>query len=277
MNDGFAAIVFSKDRSMQLDLLIRSIKKNFNIFDKIVILYKATNQEYKDGYSVIQHRYVNDNIDLYLEKNFKNDLIEIVNIYNKICFFTDDDVVFRNPSISRESISGVLSNKNTACISLRLGNNLTIQDIFTNLPISKPRYYRRADKYLFWNFASVQSDTDFGYPLSVDGHIYNKHIVLPLLNNIKFTNPNNMEGNLFSVRYKLPVEMCCLDTSSVVNIPANRVQNEILNRYSGNEQLSAVALNKLYLNKKQFKLSTIESTPVYSSHQLISLEIENVD
>jgi hypothetical protein len=73
------AIIVTKDRAMQLDACVRSIENNAgNLVDKVHILYKASNDDYLNGYlkcfSSIEKR---DKLDLYVvnESNFRNDFL----------------------------------------------------------------------------------------------------------------------------------------------------------------------------------------------------------
>ena len=45
-------IIFSKDRAAQLDLLLRSIEKNFAkpYYQNVTVIFRASNQSFVDGY-----------------------------------------------------------------------------------------------------------------------------------------------------------------------------------------------------------------------------------
>lgn len=47
-------IVFSKDRAMQLDCLIRSLNKNAaGVFSKIAVVYNASDSKFMEGYNYL--------------------------------------------------------------------------------------------------------------------------------------------------------------------------------------------------------------------------------
>ena len=64
-------IIFSKDRAMQLDLLIRSLV-NYPKVEKVYVLYCATNERHKKSYEDIDKNYAS--INLVEEKCFYEDV-----------------------------------------------------------------------------------------------------------------------------------------------------------------------------------------------------------
>ena len=50
------SIIFSKDRPLQLDLCLRTIRKNFKECSRAVIIYDCSNEDYKKQYTVISDK-----------------------------------------------------------------------------------------------------------------------------------------------------------------------------------------------------------------------------
>ena len=92
-----SAIVFSKDRAAQLDLLLRSINKNCPHFFEVCVLYTYSNEEFKQGYSLIQDKYPShDRYHWVDQTDFQKDLENLVDRSKQILvFLTDDDHVYK--------------------------------------------------------------------------------------------------------------------------------------------------------------------------------------
>lgn len=76
------------------------------------------------------------------------------------------------------------------------------------------------------------ADGDWGYPLSVDGAVFRKWDIFNLLQGTEFSNPNSLEANIQRHIPHFHDTVCaCLEVSRVFNIPANRVQDDYKNRH----------------------------------------------
>ena len=106
-------IIFSKDRALQLDSLLRSIKDNFKIsFESIYILFNTSDNIFANGYKILMGRNYFNNIHWIKEKYFRDDIIEIINGLSddsKVMFIVDDDIVFR--PFKEKYLLGYLTNK----------------------------------------------------------------------------------------------------------------------------------------------------------------------
>ena len=82
----------------------------------------------------------------------------------------------------------------------------------------------------FFTWTWGKGETDWAYPLSVDGHIFDRLEFLAMLQLIPFKAPNSLEHHLqvflplFSNRLGV-----AYPTSRQVNLPLNRVQQEFAN------------------------------------------------
>ena len=94
-----SALIFSKNRALQLDLLLNSIKKNFKQCSEISVLYTTTDK-HKKSYEILQKEH--GGIKFVEQKDFYNDICDITkNFKNQsVVMFTDDDIV-RNPLIKK--------------------------------------------------------------------------------------------------------------------------------------------------------------------------------
>jgi hypothetical protein len=255
-------IVFSKDRPMQLELFIRSFNKYVKDFDKytVRILYTYSNDEYKKGYDkLISNDYYN--IIFIKENNFKNDLINLFNPYEKHSVFFVDDIVFKNPIDFYDNQMEIFENdKNIVCRSLRLNSNLTYCYAM-GCNISRPNFLE--NNIFYWN----GQQGDYGYPMSVDGHIFRTNEILPYVLYMDYRNPNSFEGNMATRPLNLP-KMICYDKSIILNNPCNKVQ---INNPNNHGNITAEELNNKFLEGYIISLENFDNIENESCHKEMDL------
>ena len=132
MNKKIKTIIFSKNRPNQLECLIRSLNDNSTIFNDLYILYKFTNDEYKEGYdkfkSQIYTKIGTKNIYFYEEneEGFKSNLNELLQLnrekYDFITFMVDDQIMYQKLENEDKILDSITDD--VLCFSLRLGNNI---------------------------------------------------------------------------------------------------------------------------------------------------------
>jgi hypothetical protein len=258
------AIIFSYDRAIFLDTLLKSYYKHnkSDLFD-LSVIYNSSNEIFEEGYRVLKKRYnckfikesFRENrlslIDLtylrniyrYLKfdyyrknkSNFKDVLMEILQdkIFINIVFFTDDSLIYRKFIIEEYILQKINDEPENLSFHLRFGDNYT----------SKPNGIEYEGNYIKWN-TSDNYDKDWSYRFSVDGQIYNKHFLLKNFKKILFINPSTFEGNVnyYFTKNNLLKKGMCFKESCIVGFEINRVQevnrnnslninNEILNKY----------------------------------------------
>ena len=151
------AIIFSKNRAMQLDCLLRSIYEHCNIFYAVSVIYKT---DFKESYQILKDNY--PAVNWIEEINFADDLCLEIVVYesNYICLLVDDDIFFRD--VDNISLNEMMTEVDI--VSLRLGRNVTKQ-------------------------------MHFNYKGSIDGNVYRRKFLLKLFKK-GFTNPNKLESKL---------------------------------------------------------------------------------
>ena len=255
-------IVFSKDRAMQLELFIRSFNKYVKNFDVhvIKILYTYSDNNYKDGYDkLIDMKY--PNVQFVREVNFKCDLQSMIDISDKYTVFFVDDIVFKSPVDFYDKQMEIFENdKQILCRSLRLYPGLTF--CYTmNVSMNKPVFLY--NNVYFWRGQSA----DFGYPMSVDGHIFRTEEIIQYVNGLNYNNPNSFEGEMASRPMNIP-KMICYNESIIVNNPCNKVQTNNSNLH-GNVKVED--LNKKFLEGYTISMENIDGIKNISCHQEIEL------
>ena len=233
---GVGCIIFSKDRPLQFHALLISLIKRFErLPEKIVILYNVSNEKYQKAYDEIIKEFASFKEISFIKENggqFKKDLLDVLyNIDHEKIFFLVDDIIITD-DVELSFIDDIDFNK--YIFSLRLGANIKRsynKDEKLPLPVFTP-FSTEVLKLNSWFWA--QGMSYWGYPISVDGHFFLTNEIIAMTETIDFKAPNSFEGKLqcfdklFSFRKGL-----CFSKSKLLNIPCNKVQNEIDNK-SGN-------------------------------------------
>lgn len=258
-------IIFSKDRPSQLDLLIRSMKKYFNEFYdyQIKILYRYTSDDYGVGYTKLIEYHPDENIIWKKEDDFKKDLISLFNNSLKYSVFFVDDNIFKEPfSILDEKFKHFEKNDDILCLSLRLHPRLKYC-YAAKVPMTLPYFHENNI------FSWIGQSGDYGYPMSLDGHIFKTINLLYYILYLDYKCPNSLESIMASRPLFLYPNMLCYDKSVIINNPINKVQ-KYNNNYHGN--IEAEFLNKEFLCGKRLDLSLYDGIDNISCHQELPIK-----
>lgn len=258
-------IVFSKDRAMQLDLFLRSFMMHVveSPIYQINVLYSYSNNDFKKGYDkLIDGGF--SNVSYLLETEFKRNLLSMIYVsYPLLVFFVDDNIFLRAFDFY-DSQMLIMDRDDVLCRSLRL--NPHMEHCY---PAQKNMTPPSMDKDNVWTW--VGASVDYGYPMSVDGHIFRTHDLYPLLVSLNYSNPNTLEGSLVTHSIKDRPKMVCYDKSVIVNNPINRVQTVNGNRHGTIDQR---ILNNKWLDGYRISLNPFINFDNTSCHQEIDLIYE---
>jgi len=177
------AIIFSKNRPLQLDCLLRSLKKHCDLFSTVTVLYSP--ERFKEEYQMLTAKYWD--ISFVQENDFNYDFIRLIKYKSDrhVCLLVDDDIFFKDVDVFDIS----MAMDEVDIFSLRLGDNIT-------------------------------KKVHFGYKSSLDGNVYEKELLLKMGNEV-FTNPNQLESKL--AKYCNSKTMGWFNESRLIGIPANKV------------------------------------------------------
>ena len=256
-------IVFSKNRAAQLELFIRSFKKYVANADNytIKVIYLCTDDQYEKGYrKLFEMKY--SNVEYIRESNFKQNVIETIDKNKKYTVFFVDDNIFKNPFDFFDEQMEIFNNdKEILCRSLRLHKNISICYPEGKRPINQPVF--SDNNTFYW----MGEQGDYGYPMSLDGHIFRTEQIYPYVVNLHYTNPNTMEGMWASRPMRQP-KMICYDKSIIVNNPCNKVQT-VNGNIHGN--VNTIDLNNNFLEGKIISMKNIDGIENISCHQEIEI------
>ncbi|MBL4707511.1 MAG: hypothetical protein JKY48_03615 [Flavobacteriales bacterium] len=267
-NDSSAVIViFSKDRAMQLDALLRSYFHFCKNTIPVYILYHASAEEFKNGYKELISSYKDKNVEFNEEQSFRNDLVRVFDRISasKILFLVDD-LVFKNP-LDLNTFTSIDTKKYVA--SLRMGKHLSFA--YTLQKEQGLPKFNKSKKYpdmMSWSYRN--SELDWAYPLSVDGHLFDFNELKIIVGELEFKAPNSFEealqlmNPLFENRVGL-----CYEESIIVNNPCNKVQLEN-NNISG--EMTIEELNNKWLSGYRIEFEKYKGILNNSAHQELTLE-----
>jgi hypothetical protein len=185
----FDTIIFSKDRAAQLDLLLRSMKENCNLF-KPRVLYDTSNLMFQEGYS--QVRKLHPDVHFIQEMRIGQDIRRLLESGKSpyVCVLTDDTVFYRDCKLSKKTIKEVFTKK-FFCFSFRLGKNTIIQDYTTGkrqMKLVPSTVIVAEENILGWNAKRYPSFDNYGYLFGCDGCMYHKDLLLEVTQEVEINN-----------------------------------------------------------------------------------------
>lgn len=237
VNKNVKIVILSKDRPIQLYALLESLFANCidHCLAKICVLVNVS-EEFLKSYEEIEAVF-SDYCEFIYEKDFPTELSkQLMFDPKRFIMFLVDDIIFKKKFSLRECCSILESDDNYFSFSLRLGEGLNYC-----YPISsaqkEPTFRLTLDDVLV--FKHWGQDGDWGYPMSLDGSIFKTsefNYIACSLPKGSFKSPNHFEGALASKSSSIKdKDIICFPESVIVNIPDNRVQDEVKNKNQQND------------------------------------------
>lgn len=233
---GAECIVFSCDRALQLHALLASYVEQATNHAPVRVLYRASNEDYQRTYEQLMGLFAGYDIVFVRQESlgsFRRQILELISkVETRALFFLVDDILFANP-VDIKEFSEADTNREVS--SLRLGLHLKKSYMLNQdqpLPDFMPCGHAASDAVCWlWRKGAC----DWGYPLSVDGHLFGTDEMFAMASVLDFTSPNSFESNLqlFNPVF-LDRQGVCYRTAKIINIPCNKVQADFVNNRSGN-------------------------------------------
>jgi len=261
------AMIFSKNRPLQLNSLLESIKFFSNLAD-ISVLYKY-DDAYMPGLQKVKE--LHPDVGFLEEKDFESQVKSFLGRSKKFCVFFVDDILFKDQVDFDIPCQILQNNPSFLTFSLRLGTHLTYC-YPTSSNQSVPNGAVNSG-FFIWNWK--QAEHDWGYPLSVDGHIFRRTDLESWTSHLRFKNPNQFESELQKIRKTFALPDGCVSylNSKILNIPFNRVQNEFQNR---SENVSIEELYDVWVSGKTFDFEKISRFLNNAAHVNIHVPFKDV-
>lgn len=262
------SIIFSRDRASQLKLLLDSLNKNAPGVFNLNVIYCYSSLSYKEGYNKLIEEYGNK-VNFIEESCFEDDVKLTLNSdYGFSIFFTDDNVLYR--PINEDEIVSSFDDDEVFCFSLRLGTNVTW--CYTMSVENKLIEYETLDNLIKWDWSKHY--LDFGYPLSLEGHIFKTKEILKFTKKIQFDNPNKFEYKLQVFNNFPKQKMSSYKESALVSIPNNIVNRESPNISGTKYGVSTEVLNSNFILGNYINLDDLDFNNIKGCYQEIDYKIK---
>ena len=304
-----AGLVFSMDRALQLDCALRSFllhcKDHKSV--KLFVIFKTTSELHALQYAQLKLDYRHNNLIIFVEEaQFQRQVLGVpwrwqifwflrpfVVMILGLCekggysasklwgwFFAEylvfmvDDNVFVSDFRMGDVVHALKTHPETLGFSLRLGVNTT-WSYALNRAQPLPAFEQAAQGVLKYRW--VNAEADFAYPLEVSSSVYRTSDLVPVLERVKFNNPNTLEDELH-LRIGLFAEsrpsLLCCEQSVAFSTPINKVQKTHNNRAGEDSRRDSVRLANLFDEGFRINVESFNSLVPTSCHMEVELAFE---
>ena len=233
MKKNCRVIVFSKNRALQCHLALSSLLRHCSDLLKIsdvYVLYDLDKQHEK-SYQTLMSEF--PQVNFLKEKNFKNDLLELVHKSNiSSILFCVDDTIFTEDFSMEEVISALVENDDCLGFSLRLGKNC-VKCFPYNCEQKVPETEKVSKNILKYNWQ--KAEYDFGYSLELSSSCYRLKDLEEILIGCSYDSPNSLESCMASCIIEDKPNLLMFEKSPCFCAPLNRVQSTHPNRNAGHD------------------------------------------
>jgi glycosyltransferase involved in cell wall biosynthesis/ADP-heptose:LPS heptosyltransferase len=221
-------LIFSKNRAMQLKATLDSLflhcrdSKEYDLF----VIYRTSSKLHYEQYQQLKEMY--PEVSFFEERDFKNQVLQVVKSCEYILFLVDDNIFVRPFSLS--DIKSVLATEKQALgFSLRLGANTNY--CYSLSSHQKLPQFEEVNAHIL-RYSWPGQQCDFGYPLEVSSSVYRCADILSLIEQSQFNNPNKLESavNKGKSFYKSMPYMLTFRSSVAFCNPVNVVQDAYNNK-----------------------------------------------
>jgi hypothetical protein len=230
LRSGLACVVFSKDRPLQLFTLLHTYFDKVQNPVPITVIYDASNPSYAQAYLEIEQGFSCSVVSVTFVKetgSFRECLIQTLNkIEVSALFFLVDDIVFIRP-LDLSLVQQV--NPPEAVLSLRHSPHLR-HSYTGNAKVTPPRFVDTSLWPEMVSFKWFERGYEWSDPWSVDGQVLSTAEVRVIAHISEFKAPNSFEVALKAFNDIAENRIgVCFKESKILNLPINRVQQEIPN------------------------------------------------
>jgi glycosyltransferase involved in cell wall biosynthesis len=276
VSKSISAVIFSRDRPLQLDAALRSLERHCTDFPllAVTVLY-MTSSSYQEA--LYQELHLEHPQVLFRrERSFKRDVRALIGVTPFIGFIVDDTLFVRDFSI-QAAIDELRADDLALGFSLRLGTNAT-HCYPLNVPQELPEFATRPGGILAYHWPGANHD--FGYPLELSSSVYRSSDLEPLVHQLPFSNPNTMEAQLAATAAVLATgkpRLLCFRRSAAFSVPANLVQDVAPNRAGGRPDQSSDALAAIFEHGGRIDTRWYDDFPNNACHQEVQLHVGEPD
>lgn len=288
-------ILFSKDRALQLDAVLRSFSLHCLDADLVdlKVLYTASSKMLWSQYQRLARDY--PGVTFIAQNDFRRDVLRILDIpsstwerlylrlsNNKtvddryVLFLVDDNIFVRNFRIA-EAVTALDNEKDALGLALQLGKNVTFCYPL-DIPLSFPAYVPVTGQVI--KYCWTEAGAGLNYPLEVSSSLYRLSDITGLLARLKFSNPNLLEGQMAAqaqgYRASHPHLLCYQESVTFCN-PINKVQSVYANKSGSHPEYSVEALARKFEDGYRIDVQKYQGLMTTACHQEVELVFCNLE
>lgn len=305
-------IIYSFDRAIQLDALLRSFYLHCKDPESanLIVIYKTSDEMNYRQYAELIREYSQPPgfVQFLEQEDFRWDTIRsllslipgslkwhyhrslhklghrfgrLSNLWlglNKddLVLFLVDDNLFTHEFCLNEIFQKMKQHPEAIGFSLRLGENIRFS-YTSQKALSVPKFDRVNEKTIRFDWTT--SEGYFGYPLEISSSIYRLKEIMPIINHLPFENPNRFEGYLAlhsnDFREKHPKLLSFAHSVAFCN-PINKVQTFNDNLAGSQLKYSANNLAKLFDAGYRINIADFSGFLPNACHQEIEFTLEQM-
>jgi hypothetical protein len=216
----FHIIVFSFNRAMQCESVLRSIFEHVKVRNLTMSVLGHATGEHTKGYALLRQMYEPRGVrffkqsgrilffrcvlpHLWMPRNFyhwlKHDYVRKADNFKPllekiiadtpadfVSFNTDDNLYYRDENIPSIPLQRILESPLDS--SYRVLNGLNQKDY--------PPSLQHKDEYVLWDYYDRAARNSWGYPFAVDGTYYDRNALLKVIRRVLYHNPVTLESFL---------------------------------------------------------------------------------
>lgn len=260
---------------MQLAATIESFLLHCRDTDstELKVLYKASDLCHQAQYESLRQRF--SGVEFVKETNFRDQVLSIIENSDYVLFLVDDNV-FVKPFDLCTITTALNEQKDAIGFSLRLGTNTTYCYPLGS-PQQPPHFTQINEGILKYIWVGAQHD--FGYPLEVSSSVYRTQEMLELLRQLKFNNPNQLEGAMAAAaKYyaKVRSALLCYTGSVAFCNPINVVQTVYNNRHGTTHHYTHQELAQCFADGQAIDVEKYAGFTPRGAHQEVPLHFKSL-
>lgn len=243
-------LIVSKDRALQLDLLLRSMADNFKVPHITTIIYTYSDNLYKKGYDILINEY--PHLKFVKETNFREDVLNTLSRSFKYHTALCDDCVFPRRLERTKEFNIFDANTDILALNYRIGPNMKV--VYQGEPETPLPVFTKDH---IWNWQTAKTRA-WKYSMALAGQFYRMVDMVDYLPHLNFDCPTFIETRMMQNQINKPLQIC-FDESKIIALEINRVQDRSLTNKHGN--ITAEYLNNQWLDGMRIRKESVYCLP----------------
>jgi hypothetical protein len=299
------ALVFSRDRALQLDACLRSYARHVADAEaaRVHVIYRASSDSLERQYQELAALH-KGTVRFFPEFDFRAQVLDILGMTRPygiqkaapwrpssmwwrvgrgarldareqdfVLFLVDDTLFVRKVNLGMVA-AALQTNADAVGFSLRLGRN-TVENYALGRAQQLPDFQVLGHGVLKYDWKTA--DGDFGYPLEISSSVYRLLDIAPLISSLRFRDPNTLESGLSLQAKGLARRMhalLCPEYSVAFCAPLNRVQKVFENRAGQAPEWSPGRLADKFDEGFRVDVAALDGFLPSGCHQELELPLE---